>query len=137
MLPIIKILGLSVGAYIVYALSKQKPTTIAAPIKDNSILTINSKELENMANQIYQFTKYGNADNFLKIKEILKKCNTNADINTLINFFGVKQFYLYGIPLYSKDLFGILKTLGENNVFKSEIETINANWAKKGITIKI
>ena len=154
--PIIKNLligaGIIVGYKIISSLWKSDSDLAAQLILDEA--EKQRKELEKkfklsyppiqyaqMANSIYESTKYGLGDNSGAVVDLMKNLKNDLDINMLIRIYGTKQNYVFGIPQGDpRDLFtNIRAELGNEygGLTSYRINKINEDWAKKGIKYKL
>lgn len=103
-------------------------------------LTYAASQYPGFANQIYEGTKYGIGDNYKLVANTMMLMKNNADVAKLIQSYGSRQNYIFGIPQGEpRDLFTNIKAeLGSNYGFLSGyVKEINADWAKKGIKYRI
>lgn len=106
----------------------------------NTKLTYAASQYPAFANQIYEGTKYGLGDNYPLVSKVMQLMKNNADVAKLIQAYGARQNYIFGIPAGEpKDLFTNIRTeLGSNfGFFSGHLDAINTDWAKKGIKYKI
>jgi len=109
------------ASYIRETLRKQKPTKTAG-------------EWALIAGQIYEDLKYSAIDDNKDNAALqVSRVQNDADVATLIQQFGKRQEYFFGLPL------GDLKTLPQfvtSNLSASKIVTINDNYRRKGIKFR-
>lgn len=92
------------------------------------------------ANTIYDGMRYAIGDDYGSVEETLKKMQNNLDVALLIDAFGIKQNYAFGIPTGDPvDMITMIKSeLGNEYFFTdSRVQSVNRNWQSKGITYKI
>jgi hypothetical protein len=93
------------------------------------------------ANIIYNSTMYGLGDNYGAVKQVLLLMKNNADVLKLVQAYGSRQNYVFGIPQGEKrDLFtNIRAELGDEyfGLYTQKLNDINADWLKKKISYKI
>lgn len=91
------------------------------------------------ANTIYQGMRYAVGDDYGSVVNTLKKMENKLDAALLIDAFGVKQNYAFGIPTGDPmDMLSFIKTeLGNEWWFINRIKQINEDWSSKGIPYKI
>ena len=98
-------------------------------------------QYEQFANTIYNGMRYCVGDDYGTVELTLKKMNNNVDVAKLIQAFGSRQDYCFGIPASGKlDLFTyVQKELGAEwgGLTNYRVRNVNADWARKGITYKI
>jgi hypothetical protein len=104
-------------------------------------LSFNPSQYPAFANIIYESTKYGIGDNYGAVVDTLKKLKNDLDVNMLIQVYGAKQNYIFGIPQGApRDLFTNLRAeLGNEygGLTSYRLNKINEDWAKKGIKYKL
>lgn len=92
------------------------------------------------ANQIYEGMKYGVGDSYSDVRDVLMKMKNNLDVNLLVKQYGLRQLYVFGIPVGApKDLFTAVRSeLGNEwgGLSSSKMDAINADWTKKGISYR-
>jgi len=107
-------------------------------VKAGLLPSFNLSEYPAMANTIYEGTKYGVGDNYGIVQDTLKKLKNNLDVALLVQTYGKKQNYNFGIPDGEpRDLFtNIRKELGSEylGLTSYRIADINKDWANKKIT---
>lgn len=93
------------------------------------------------ANTCYEGMRYAVGDNYGAVEDTLKKMNNDLDVALLIKAFGSRQNYVFGIDSGSPmDLFTFVQSeLGSEwaGLTSYRVNSINNNWAGKGITYKI
>jgi hypothetical protein len=93
------------------------------------------------ANIIYNSTMYGLGDNYGAVKQVLLLMKNDADVLKLVQEYGSRQNYVFGIPQGEKrDLFTNLRAeLGDEyfGLYTGKLNDINADWTKKKISYKI
>lgn len=103
--------------------------------------TFSPTQYAQFANIIYESTKYGAADNYPAVVDIMKRLKNDLDVNKLITVYGKKQHYIFGIPQGDpRDLFtNIRAELGNEymGLTSYKLDNINEDWAKKGIKYKL
>lgn len=111
----------AVDQYVKSTLQKQRPTKSAG-------------EWAIIASQLYQNMGYSRvSDNYAAAGVNLTKVKNDADVASLINQFGKRQEYFFGIPT------GGLSTLPEfviRNLSRSKIEAVNDNYRRKNIKFR-
>lgn len=111
----------SVSQYVQTTLKRQQPTKSVG-------------EWSLVAGQIYQNLGYSSLDDNVAAAGVnLTKVKNDADVATLIDQFGKRQEYFFGIPK------GPLSTLPEfviRNLSRSKIEAINDNYKRKNIKFR-
>lgn len=120
-------------------IANQSAKELAEYLK-NTKLSYPISQYDAMANQIYEGTKYGIGDNYPMVSKTLRMMKNNADVAKLIQAYGARQNYVFGIPVgEKKDLFtNVRSELGSNfGFFSGHITDINDDWAKKGIKYKL
>jgi len=97
-------------------------------------------EWQSIANTIFENGKIKNpltfgADNDFKgIVYQMSRVKNEIDIYKLIKFFGTHNRFLFGAPVTAEmDLFNFVR----NCLDDSYIATINSNWSRKGIKIRL
>jgi len=94
-----------------------------------------------LANSAYDGMRYCAGDSYSTVENVLKKMQNNLDVALLIDAFGIRQNYCFGIPAGTPlDLFAFVKKELGNDWFgftDYRIRRINENWQKKGITYKL
>jgi len=121
---------------LVKSLRKDKKTEQQAEVQKAGAvynLTFTGDRFKQLANQIYGQIKYGIGENKPAFIDILKKLNTNADINQLITEYGTRVNYLYGEPFNSLDLVQNIKAI----LSPADIDELNKVWRSKNITYSI
>ena len=88
-------------------------------------------EWQIIANQIYEDLRYSAIDDDKKDAQYqVSRVKNDADIATLIQTFGLRQEYAFGLPVGSKkDLQQFIKS----NLSTDQILAINLNYSRKGI----
>lgn len=92
------------------------------------------------ANTIYNGMRYAVGDNYDAVEETLKRMKNDLDVAKLIQAFGERQNYAFGIPTGNPmDLFTFVQSELGNEWFKvsSRIKSINEDWSRKGITYQL
>lgn len=93
------------------------------------------------ASSAYEGMRYCAGDDYAATEDVMKKMQNNLDVALLIEAFGVRQNYCFGIPTGDPlDLFAMVKAeLGDDwgGLTSYRVKNINDNWQKKGITYKI
>lgn len=104
-------------------------------------MAFTDNEFKKLANILHDCMKYGIGDNFAKLKNILSLMKTNDDWQKLIMAYGMKNNYLYGLPLGKpKNLIDNLRyslKTNENGFFSKELNEIRKDMESKKITFKI
>lgn len=94
-----------------------------------------------LANSVYEGMKYCVGDSYSNVEDILKKMQNNLDVALLIDAFGIRQNYCFGLPVGQPlDMIAFVKKeLGNDFMGLTDyrVKRINDNWSKKGITYKI
>ena len=90
---------------------------------------------QNLANTIHEAWKYSRFDDDKDLAEAkLKEPRNDADFLKLVQFYGKRQNYFFGIPE------GGLRTLSEaanSELAEDRINRINSNYAQKGIKFRL
>ena len=98
-------------------------------------------EYQALANSAYDGMRYCAGDSYSTVEAVLKKMQNNLDVALLIDAFGIRQNYCFGIPAGTPlDLIAFVKKELGNDWFgltDYRIKQINENWQKKGITYKV
>lgn len=98
-------------------------------------------QYDQFANTIYNGMRYAVGDDYGTVEITMKKMKNNLDVAKLIQAFGSRQDYAFGIPVSGKlDLFTyVQKELGNDwgGLTNYRVRNINADWKKKGITYQI
>lgn len=91
------------------------------------------------ANTIYEGMRYAVGDDYGSVVDVSKKMQNKLDAALLLDAFGIKQNYAFGIPTGTPmDMLTFIKTeLGNEWWFKNRIKDINDNWYSKGIPYQI
>lgn len=110
-------------------------------ILKNTKLTYPPSQYLAWANIIYNSTMYGLGDNYGAVRDVLKLMKNNADVLKLVQAYGSRQNYVFGIPQGEKrDLFTNLRAeLGDEyfGLYTAKLNEINEDWLKKKISYKI
>lgn len=98
-------------------------------------------EYQTLANAAYEGMRYCAGDSYSDVETIMKKMQNNLDVALLIDAFGIRQNYCFGIPAGTPlDLMSFVrKELGNDwfGLTDYRVKRINDNWQKKGITYKV
>jgi len=98
-------------------------------------------EFKKLADILHECLKYGIGDNFGKLKNILSLIKNNADMQKLILAYGLRNNYLYGLPLGKPlNLIDMIKKqlkTNENGFFSNELNLLRKDFESKKITFKI
>jgi len=98
-------------------------------------------EFTKLANIIHECLKYGIGDNLPKLKNVLFLMKNNEDMQKLLQAYGFRNNYLYGIPLGRPlNLIDMLKKqlkTNENGFFSNDLNLIRKDWESKKITFKL
>lgn len=88
-------------------------------------------EWQIIANQIYEDLRYSAIDDNKKDAQYqVSRVKNDADVATLIQVFGNRQEYAFGLPVGSlKDLQQFIKS----NLSTNQVLAINSNYSRKGI----
>jgi len=93
------------------------------------------------ANSIYNGMRYAIGDDYGLVEEILKKMQNDLDVALLIDAFGIKQNFAFGIPTGDPiDMITMIKSELGNDYFgltDYRVQRVNRDWQTKGITYKI
>lgn len=91
------------------------------------------------ANTVYDGMRYAVGDDYGSVVDTCKKMMTNLDVALLIQAFGVRQNYVFGIPAGTPmDMLTFIKDeLGNEFWFIDRIGKINSDWNAKGIKYRI
>lgn len=93
------------------------------------------------ANTIYNSMRFAVGDDYATVESTMKKMQNDLDVAKLIQAFGTRQDYAFGIPTGNPmDLFTyVQKELGNDwgGLTNYRVKNINADWKKKGITYQI
>lgn len=108
----------NISDYVADVLKKQNPTK-------------SKGEWQIIANQIYEDLRYSAIDDNKKDAQYqVSRVKNDADVATLIQVFGNRQEYAFGLPVGSlKDLQQFIKS----NLSTNQIMAINLNYSRKGI----
>lgn len=88
-------------------------------------------EWQIIANQIYEDLRYSAIDDDKKDAQYqVSRVKNDADIATLIQTFGLRQEYAFGLPVGSKK---DLQQFIRSNLSTDQILAINLNYSRKGI----
>jgi len=93
------------------------------------------------ANKIFDGMRYCVGDDYGGVEETMKKMNNDLDVALLIQAYGFRQRSCFGLdfqPIY--DLFtSVQAELGNEwgGLTNYRVDSINNNWARKGITYRI
>lgn len=125
--------------------TQQLLTNIKADIEkfraQGQVATYPETEYSVLANSAYESMRYCVGDSYGTVESIMKKMQNNLDVALLIDAFGIRQNYCFGIPTgLPLDLVAFTKKeLGNDwgGLTDYRVVSINENWAKKGITYKI
>lgn len=94
-----------------------------------------------LANSVYEGMKYCVGDSYSNVEDVLKKMQNNLDVALLIDAFGIRQNYCFGLAVGQPlDMIAFVKKeLGNDFMGLTDyrVKRINDNWSKKGITYKI
>jgi hypothetical protein len=97
----------------------------------NTKPTKSKGEWQIIANQIYEDLRYSALDdNKNDAQYQVSRVKNEADIATLIEVFGLRQEYAFGIPIGSKK---DLQQFVRSNLSTAQILAINNNYSRKGI----
>lgn len=115
---------------------RQRRTTLEKAKKETSVRQSQPDFYwQNLANVIHEAWKYSRFDDDKDLAEAkLKEPRNDADYLKLVEFYGKRQNYFFGIPE------GGLRTLSEaanSELAEERINRINANYAQKGIKYRI
>jgi len=93
------------------------------------------------ATTAYEGMKVCVGDNYSAVEDVMKKMQNNLDVALLIEAFGVRQNYCFGLPQGEPiDLITFVKKeLGNDYLGLTEyrLNNIKESWQKKGITYKL
>lgn len=93
------------------------------------------------ANTCYEGMRYCAGDAYGDVEETLKRMQNDLDVALLIQAYGFRQRYCFGIPAGgAEDLLTTVKAeLGNEwgGLTNYRVDNINNNWARKGITYRI
>lgn len=93
------------------------------------------------AASVYEGMRYCVGDNYSGVEDVMKKLQNNLDVALLVQSFGLRQNYCFGIPAGDPmDMLTFIKReLGDEwgGLTDYRVVRINADWSKKGITYKI
>jgi hypothetical protein len=125
--------------------SKQMLNNINSDIRKNLSLGLKpsfaDSNYNTFANTIYEGMRYAVGDDYGTVEATMKKMMNNLDVAKLIQAFGLRQNYIFGIPKGSPvDLFTMTQQeLGNEylGVTNYRVKNINADWKKKGITYQL
>ena len=109
-------------------------------LNNTQLLTYPPSNYLAFANTIHESVKYAVGDNYGAVTDICKKMINNKDVQELIQAYGLRQLYFFGIPTGEPlDLFStIKKELGDElGLFSIRVSNINNNWKAKGIKYEI
>lgn len=85
--------------------------------------------------------RFAVGDDYATVESTMKKMQNDLDVAKLIQAFGTRQDYAFGIPTGNPmDLFTyVQKELGNDwgGLTNYRVKNINADWKKKGITYQI
>ena len=83
--------------------------------------------------------RYAVGDDYGSVVNTLKKMQNKLDAALLIDAFGIKQNFAFGIPTGDPmDLLSFIKTeLGNEWWFINRIKQINEDWESKGIPYRV
>lgn len=103
--------------------------------------TYSDSQYMTFANTIYNGMAYCADDDYGMVEETLKKMRNNLDVALLIQAYGFRQRYCFGIPIESaQDLFtSVNAELGEEwfGITNYRVDNINNQWARTGITYRL
>lgn len=98
-------------------------------------------EYQTLANSAYEGMRYCAGDSYSDVETIMKKMQNNLDVALLVDAFGIRQNYCFGIPAGTPlDLLSFVRKELGNDYFgltDYRVARINNNWQKKGITYKV
>ena len=141
--------GLGV-AYIVgskiYAAFKPKPKDVVNV--ENDIVRLETKmqptygdaAYDGYANTIYEAQRTSMGNDSGSIQDVAYLMQNDLDVAKLIQAYGKRQDYAFGIPTESYTLLGAMRKGVEADLygaFSYRIGRINSNWESKGITYRI
>jgi len=93
------------------------------------------------ANSVYNGMRYAIGDDYATVEEILKKMQNDLDVALLIDAFGIRQNFAFGVPTGDPvDMVTMVKSeLGNEYLGLTDyrVQRINRDWQTKGITYKI
>ena len=96
---------------------------------------------QTLANAAYEGMRYCAGDSYSDVETVMKKMQNNLDVAMLVDAFGIRQNYCFGIPAGTPlDLLSFVrKELGNDwgGLTDYRVRRINENWQKKGITYKV
>jgi len=123
------------------ALEKNVDNEIVKLQNDGKKATYSDSNYNTFANTIYNSMRFAVGDDYATVELTMKRMNNDLDVAKLINAFGTRQDYAFGIPVGSPmDLFTyIQKELGNDygGLTNYRVKNINADWKKKGISYQI
>lgn len=100
-------------------------------------------EYNQYAEIIHSSMKFCVGDNYTLVEETLKKMKNDLDVAKLVQAFGKRKDYCFGVPVGEYNLFAyVQKELGDENLgltswWKNRVKNINTDWKAKGITYTI
>ena len=103
--------------------------------------TYSDKEYKKLADIVHKYLQYGIGDNFEALKNILSLIKNNEDLTKLMQSYGYRQNFFYGLPLGKKE--NLISNLQhqlsnkELGIYTDMLNFIRADWAKKKIIYKI
>jgi hypothetical protein len=107
----------------------------------NQKLTFPIPQYKLFANSLYENMRYSIGDNYGAVVSTMQKMMNDKDVVQLINDYGNRQTYVFGIPAgQPKDLFSTIKSeLGDawGGITGYQVDKINNNWQTKKITYRI
>lgn len=107
----------------------------------NQKLTYPKSQYLLFANLLDESMRYGIGDNYKAVVQTLQKMQNDRDVLNLIEAYGNRQGYVFGIPAGNpKDLFTTIKAELGNEYFgltSYKVDAINDNWKKKKISYTI
>jgi len=112
-------------------LIQQEQASVLSKVKP----TKSDFEWTQIADQIYSDLRYSAIDDN-KSDATYQACRVknDADVIKLIDFFGKRQEYHFGLPVGAKQsLFEMLRS----NLSGTQISTINSNWIRKNIKYRL
>jgi hypothetical protein len=108
--------------------------------KNTQNLTYPVSNYSAFANILHESMKYAVGDNYGAVTDIMMKMQNDRDVITLIEAYGLRQLYFFGIPTGEPlDLFTtIKKELGDEfGLLSVRVSNINKDWKKKNIKYEI
>lgn len=116
-------------------------TSEIARLRKTKTQSFSDSQYKTFANTCYEGMRFCAGDAYGDVEETMKRMQNDLDVALLIQAYGFRQRYCFGIPASSaEDILTTVKAeLGNEwgGITNYRVDNINNNWARKGITYRI